>query len=90
MTESLEKRHQNSDRYSRDVEDDVHFDVDVVSRNNFLATNRADLDFDVDNTKGLGADVDLYKSGVHGFVELSESRDQTYRTYTPMIQRKDA
>ena len=57
-----------------------HFDIDVVAGNDFLPSNGTDLDLDVDNAEGLGADVNLNETGVDGLVELAESRDKANRT----------
>ena len=56
---------------------DIHFDVDIVARDDRLTTDRADLDLHIDNTERLGADIDLNKTGVHGLVELPEARHET-------------
>ena len=59
---------------------DIHLDVYVVAGNDGLSSNWADLDFDVDNTEGLCADVDLDETRVDRLVELSEARNQTNGT----------
>ena len=56
---------------------DAHFNVNVVTGNDRLAANGADLNLDVDDAEGLGADVDLDKTGVDGPVELAEARHET-------------
>lgn len=56
---------------------DVHLNVDIIAGDDFLPSNRADLDLDVDDTKRLRADVDLDETWVDRFVELAEPRDQT-------------
>jgi hypothetical protein len=58
----------------RDVE--IHFDVDVVTCDDGLSSNRADLDFDVDDAERLGTDINLNETRVDGLVELSETGDQ--------------
>lgn len=40
----------------------------------------SDLDFDVHDAKGFGADVNLDQSRVYGLVELSESLDKSDRS----------
>lgn len=55
----------------------LHFDIDVVARDDALATDGRYLDLYVDNPKRLGADVDVHKARVGGFVELSKTGDQT-------------
>ena len=45
-----------------------------------LSSNWANLDFDVDDAKGLCTDVDLDQPRVYGLVELSETRYKTDRT----------
>ena len=51
----------------------AHFDIDVVARDDLLPANGADLDLDVDNAEGLGADVNLHETGIHRLVELAEA-----------------
>lgn len=51
----------------------VHFDVDIVASNDDLPANGDYLDFDVDNTERLGADVDLDQARVDRLVELAEA-----------------
>ena len=51
---------------------DAHFDIDVVTGDDLLSANGANLDLHVDNVEGLGADVDLDKTEVHGLVELTK------------------
>ena len=55
----------------------AHFDIDVVARDDLLPANGADLDLDVDDAEGLGANVDLHETGVDRLVELSEARDES-------------
>ena len=42
-----------------------------------LPPNGTDLNFDVDDTERLCANVDLNQPRVHGFVEVSEARHET-------------
>jgi len=42
-----------------------------------LPPNGTDLNFDVDDTERLGANVDLNQPGVYGFVEVSEAGHET-------------
>ena len=49
-----------------------HFDIDIITGNDLLPSNGTNLDLDIDNAEGLGADVDLDKTEVHGLVELTE------------------
>lgn len=62
------------------IKGDVHFDVDVISGDDLLSADGADLDLDVDDAQGLGANIDLDESWVDGLIELSEARDETDRT----------
>jgi hypothetical protein len=57
--------------------DCLHFNVDVVTRDDHLSANRADLDLDVDDTKRFRADIDQNETGINRLVELSKARDQT-------------
>ena len=52
-----------------------------------LPPNGTDLNFDVDDTERLCANVDLNQPRVHGFVELSEAGDQTDRTLLHVFER---
>ena len=58
----------------------VHFDVNIVPCDDGLSANGTDLDLDIHNAKTFGADVNLDKTGVDGFVELSEASHKTDRT----------
>lgn len=51
----------------------IHFDVNIIPSDDSLSSNRADLDFDVDDAKGFCADIYLNQAWVYGLVELSES-----------------
>lgn len=55
----------------------LHFDVDVVACDDALTTDGRYLDLYVDDSKRFGADIDVHKAGVCGFVELSKAGDQT-------------
>ena len=57
-----------------------HFDIDIITGNDLLPSNGTNLDLDIDNAEGLGADVNLNETGVDGLVELAESRDKANRT----------
>ena len=59
----------------------AHFNVDIVTGDDLLPADRADLDLHIDDAKRLGANVHLNETGVHRLVELAESRDETDRTY---------
>ena len=50
--------------------EDAHLDVDVVTRDDLLPPNGADLDLNVDDTQRLRANVDLNKTRVDCLVEL--------------------
>lgn len=58
----------------------VHLHVNIVSGDNSLSANGTDLNLNIYNTKTLGADVNLDESRIDGFVELSETRNETDRT----------
>jgi len=60
----------------------LHLDIDVVPGNNDLSANGTDLNFDIDYAKAFGADIDLYKARVDGFVKLAKACDQPDRTLT--------
>lgn len=51
----------------------LHLDIDVVPGNNDLSANGTDLNFDIDYAKAFGADIDLYKARVDGFVKLAKA-----------------
>ena len=55
--------------------------MDIVPSDDCLATNGTNLDFDVDPTQRLGADVDLDETGVDRLVELSEAGYEADGTY---------
>lgn len=55
----------------------VHFDVDIVSRDDRLPTNGTNLDLDVDSAQRLCADVDFDETRVDRPVELSKARHET-------------
>jgi len=58
----------------------IDLNVNIVSGDNSLSANGTDLDLDIHNTKTFGTDVDLDESGIDGFVELSETSNETDRT----------
>ena len=58
----------------------LHADSNVVPGDNCLASNLDDLNLDVHNAKGLGADVDLDQSRIYRLVELSKSLDKSDRS----------
>ena len=64
-----------------EVDDRVNFDVNIVPGDDLLSTNGTDLDFNVNDPKTFGTDVDLDQTGVYTLVELTEARNQADRTW---------
>lgn len=61
---------------------DLHFDVDVVARNDLLPADGDNLDLHVDDAHVLRAEVDLHQTGVDRLVKLAEPRDEPNGTWT--------
>ena len=59
----------------------LHLDIDVITSDDLLSADCADLDLDVDDAQGLGTDVDLDQAWVDRLVELSEPGYQANRSY---------
>lgn len=61
----------------------AHFDINIITSDDGLPANGADLNFDVDNPQVFCADIDLYETRVDRLVEVAEPCDQTNRTLNP-------
>ena len=70
-----------------EVYDRVNFDVNIVPGDDLLSTNGTDLDFNVDDPKTFGTDVDLDQTGVYTLVELTEARNQADGTLVDVAER---
>ena len=81
MTESLQVGNTQYAGELRERREGAHFNVDIVTGDDLLPADRANLDLHVDNAKRLGANVHLNETRVHRLVELAEPRDETDRTY---------
>ena len=57
-----------------------HFNIDIVPGDDLLPSDMSNLNLDVHNAKGLGADVNLYQSWIDRLVELSEPLDKSDRS----------
>ena len=65
----------------------LHFDIDIIPGDDRLSANGANLNFDVNDSETLRADVDVDKTRINGFVELSEAGDQTNGTLLHVFER---
>ena len=64
-----------------------HCDINIVPGDDLLPSDRSDLDLDVHNAEGLGADVDLDQSWIDRLVKLSESLDKSDRSLLNASER---
>ena len=64
-----------------------HCDINIVPGDDLLPSNRDNLNLDVHNAKGFGADVDLDQSWIDRLVKLSESLDKSNRSLLNVSER---
>ena len=69
-----------------EVYDRVNLDVNIVPGDDLLSTNGTDLDFNVNDPKTFGTDVDLDQTGVYTLVELTEARNQADGTLVDVAE----
>lgn len=84
MTESLEDGCRNGQLMDAIYEYKIsaHFDINIVTSDDGLPANGANLNFDIDNTQVFRADINLYETRVDRLVKVAKPCDQTNRTLT--------
>lgn len=60
----------------------------MVYAHDSLSSNGADLDFHIDDTQRLRADIDLDQTRVHRLVELSKAGHETHGTFLPLLESR--
>jgi len=70
-----------------EVDDRVNFDVDVITSDDCLSSDWANLNLDVDDAQRFSADIDLNQTGVDRLVELSKARHKTDRALLDIAER---
>jgi len=64
-----------------EIDHRINLHVDVIAGDDSLSANGADLYFDIHNTEGLGAHVDVGKTRVDSFIEVSKAGHKPHRPY---------